>query len=105
MFFNAPERILLYPKNITVFESKTASFSCQISGGFNNWVVNGKPISALSFELRKNVKTFFDGESLLYRLTIIATDEFNGTTVQCLVFNNDGFSDQSDLVSLTVQGK
>ena len=51
------------------------------------------------------MKTFFDGESLLYRLTIIATDEFNGTIVQCLVFNNDGFSDRSDLVSLTVQGK
>ena len=104
MFSNSPE-ILQHPRNITVFENTTASFICEISGGFPGWAVNGKPIYQLSVELRKNVDTFFNGDSLLHRLTIIATDEFNGTIVQCFALTTSGFSDQSDLVSLTVQGK
>ena len=66
--------------------------------------MNGKPISDLSSELLNNLNTFFIGGRLLHTLTIIATDELNGTIVQCLI-NYAGFSDQSDLVSLTVQGK
>ena len=34
---------------------------------------------------------------------IKARAEYNGTTVQCLI--NAGYSDQSDNVSLTIQGK
>ena len=104
-FYNSPE-ILQHPRNITVFENKTASFSCEISGGFHSWAVNNKPLNELSLELRRNVNISLlvgDNENPQHRLTIPARAEFNGTVVQCLI--NGGFSDRSDLVSLIIQGK
>ena len=50
------------------------------------------------------MNTFFIvNENLLHGLSIIARVEFNGTAAQCLV--NGGLSDESDIVSLSVQGK
>ena len=106
MFSNSPEKILQHPKNITVFENKTASFSCEISGGFHNWAVNEKPIYELSSELQINLIISLVTDQNVnpqHRLTITARAELNGTVVECLI--NGGFSDRSGLVSLTIQGK
>ena len=105
MFSNSPE-ILQHPKNITVFENQSAIFSCEVSGGFPGWVVNGKPLPELSFELSSNLEISFlahENGNPQHRLTITAKAELNGTVVQCLI--DGGFSDRSDLVSLTIQGK
>ena len=106
MFSNSPE-ILQPPRNITVFENQTAIFSCEISGGFPSWAVNGKPLPELPFELRSNLDTLLinnvNNENPQIGLTIIGRVELNGTTVMCLV--NGGLSDGSNLVSLSVQGK
>ncbi|CAI8019265.1 hypothetical protein GBAR_LOCUS11596 [Geodia barretti] len=99
------QEILQHPRNITVFENKTASFSCEISGGFHSWAMNNVPIDELSFQLRRNVNISFlalENENPQYRLTITARAELNGTVVECLI--NGGFSDRSGLVSLTIQG-
>ena len=105
MFSNTPE-ILQHPRNITVFENKTASFSCEISGGFHSWAVNNVPINELSFELRRNMNISFlaqENGNHQHKLAIMARVELNESTVQCLI--NGGFSNRSDLVSLTIQGK
>ena len=102
MFSNSPE-ILQSPRNITVFENQTAIFSCEVSGGFPSWAVNGKPLRELPFELRSNLDTLLiNNENPQIGLTIIGRVELNGTTVMCLV---NGGLDESDLVSLSVQGK
>ena len=104
MFSNSPE-ILQPPRNITVFENQTAIFSCEISGGFPSWAVNGKPLPELPFELRSNLDPFLiiNNENPKIGLTMIGRVELNGTTVKCLI--NGGLSDESDSVSLSVQGK
>ena len=105
MFSNSPE-ILQHPKTITVFENNTASFSCEISGGFHSWAVNNVPLNELSLELRRNVNISLligENENPQHRLTITARAELNVTVVECLI--NGGFSDRSDLVSLIIQGK
>ena len=103
MFSNSPE-ILRPPRNKTVFENQTAIFICEVSGGFPSWAVNGKPLPELPFELRSNLDPFIiNNENPQTGLTIIGRVELNGTTVKCLI--NGGLSDESDLVSLSVQGK
>ena len=105
MFTNSPE-ILQPPRNITVFENETAIFSCEISrGGFHSWAVNGKPLTDLPFELRSNLDiSLINNDNPQNGLTIIGKVELNGTTVKCLVYYG-GLSDESELVSLSVQGK
>ena len=65
-------------------------------------------MTELSQELRAHVDISFisntEDENPRYLLTIKASAEYNVTTVQCLLFG-DGFYDQSDIVSLIIQGK
>ena len=87
-----------------MFENQTAIFSCEVSGGFPSWAVNGKPLRELPFELRSNLDTLLiNNENPQIGLTIIGRVELNGTIVKCLI--NGGLSDESDSVSLSVQGK
>ena len=78
-----------------MFQDRTAMFTCEVSHGFTSWAVNGKPTAELSPQLRSHVDTTFsnteDGNHQ-YILTIKARAEFNGTTVQCLVYIYGGFS-------------
>ena len=88
-----------------MFQHWTATFTCEVSHGFTSWAVNGKPRAELSPQLHRDVSISSETESRnpQYTLTIKARAEYNGTTVQCLI--NGGFSDQSDNVSLIIQGK
>ena len=98
--------ILQHPENNIMFQGRTAMFTCEVSSGFTSWAVNGNPTAVLSPQLRSHVDTTFsntEDENPHYILTIKAGAEYNGTTVQCLI--NAGYSDQSDNVSLTIQGK
>ena len=92
-----------------MFQDWTATFTCEVSSGFTNWAVNGKPMTELSPQLHRDVSisSETEGRNPQYILTIKARAEYNGTTVQCYVFSliNGGFSDQSDIVSLIIQGK
>ena len=80
-------------------------FTCEVRHGFTSWAVNGKPMAELSPQLHRDVSisSETEGRNPQYTLTIKARGEYNRTTVQCLI--NGGFSDQSDNVSLTIQGK
>ena len=62
-------------------------------------------MAELSRQLHSHVRISSEIEGINPRnlLRIKAKAEYNGTTVQCLI--NGGFSDQSDNVSLIVQGK
>ena len=92
--------------NIIMFQDWTATFTCEVSHGFTSWAVNGKPRAELSPQLQRDVHTSSETESRnpQFTLTIKARAEYNGTTVQCLLFGN-GFYDQSDTASLIIQGK
>ena len=75
--------------------------------GHTSWAVNGKSIldllsSPLYGDLDTSHRTSEDGNPLLI-LTITARAEYNGTTVQCLV--NGGLSGQSEIASLSIQGR
>ena len=94
--------ILEHPKNTTVFLNQTAVFRCEVTGGDVSWRVNGKPTTELTSIAPDDLDIVFENGNPLVILTIIARAEYNGTTVQCLV--NSGFSDQSDIVSLSIQG-
>ena len=97
--------ILEAPKNTTVFQNQIAEFRCEVTGGHVSWNVNGKPATEQTSVARDDLDTeLVDSENgnPLVKLTIIARAEYNGTTVQCLV--NSGFSDQSENVSLRIQG-
>ena len=61
-------------------------------------------MAELSPQLHRDVHTSLEieGRNPQFTLTIKARAEYNGTTVQCLI--NGGFSDQSDNVSLIIQG-
>ena len=88
-----------------MFPNEQAVFTCEVTRGHISWNVNGKPRTELSPELLNDlfvdVSTSEDGNPLVI-LTITARDEYNGTTVQCVV--NVGFSDESENVSLRIQG-
>ena len=88
-----------------MFQHWTATFTCEVSHGFTSWAVNGKPMAELSPQLHRDVviSSEIEGINPRYLLRIKARAEYNGTTVQCLI--NGGFSDQSDNVSLIIQGK
>ena len=97
--------ILEAPKNATVFLDQTAVFRCEVTGGHVSWELNGKPTTEqTSIAVDDLDIEFVDSENgnPLVILIITARDEYNGTTVQCLV--NAGFSDHSENVSLSIQG-
>ena len=88
-----------------MFLNQTAEFRCEFSGGDVSWRVNGKPRSELTSIPRDDLDTkLVDSENgnPLDILTIIARAEYDGTTVQCLVYGDN--SDQSENVSLRIQG-
>ena len=67
--------------------------------------MNGKSIAEQMSIARDDLDVEFDDSengNRLKKLIIIARDEYNETTVLCLV--NAGFSDQSENVSLSIQG-
>ena len=98
--------ILEPPENTTVFLDQTAVFRCEVTGGHASWEVNGKSTTEQTSIARDDLKVEFDDSengNPLAILIIIARDEYNETTVQCVV--NGGFSDQSQIVSLRIQGE
>ena len=70
-------------------------FTCEATGGHVSGNINGKSGIELSPEVRSDlgddISTSEDGNPLVI-LTITARNEYDGTTVQCLVFRAD-FSD------------
>ena len=97
--------ILEPPENTTVFLDQTAVFRCEATGGHSGWNVNGKPTTEQTSIARDDLDVEFDDSengNPLVILTITARAEYNGTTVQCLV--NAGFSDQSEIALLRIQG-
>ena len=104
-YYNLYLEILQPPNNITVFQDQSARFTCEVTGGYAGWAVNGKPLAELSHKLSSDLQTSFSSTeegNPLEILTITARVEYNRTTVQCLI--NSGDSDQSEIVSLTIQG-
>ena len=98
--------ILEAPENTTVFLDQTAVFRCEVTGGHVSWELNGRPANELISIALDDLDVEFDESengNPLTILTIIARAEYDGTTVQCLV--NAGFSDQSQIVSLSIQGE
>ena len=86
--YSLPE-ILEPPKNTTVYQNQIAEFRCEVTGGHVSWNVNGKPITEQTSVARDDLDTeLVDSENgnPLVKLTIIARAEYNGTTVQCLVY-------------------
>ena len=81
-------------------------FTCETVGGTLSWVVNGTQREVHSDDIRRDLvvsETIVDDGSILENLTIPARAEYNGTRVQCAVFTF-GLSDQSENVTMTIQG-
>ena len=103
--YSLPE-ILEPPENTTVLLDQIAVFRCEVTGGHASWELNGKSATEQTSVARDDLDVGFDDSengNPLAILTITARAEYNGTTVQCLV--NAGFSDQSENVSLRIQGE
>lgn len=91
-----------------VFVNQPANFTCEADDGTTNWKINGTPVNSLSSDMRADMKpslTHNEKGNTVSTLTISAKAEYNGTTVQCIIFNDDNIiSDQSESVTLTIQG-
>ena len=98
--------ILVAPDSKVVFLDQSAVFTCEVAGGTLVWVVNGTQREVHPAEIRSDlvVSETFDGSSTLETLTIPARVEYNGTRVQCAVFTLIGGSDQSESVTMRIQG-
>ena len=68
-------------------------------------MLNGTVENDLPPDVRKNIKkTLADSDrGRLATLTLNAIPEYNGTTVQCVAFEN-GNLEQSETVTMTIQG-
>ena len=97
--------ILNPPESKAVFPNQSASFTCEVFGGYTSWRVNGSLINELTSEVLNDLDTSLantEEGNALDILTIKARTEYNGTEIQCVTFGD--FSDYSESVALTVQG-
>lgn len=95
------------PESIVVFVNQPANFTCEAHDGTTNWNVNGTPVNSLSSDMRADMKPSLarnERGNTVSTLTISAKAEYNGITIQCIIFNDDNISDQSESVTLTIQG-
>ena len=81
-------------------------FTCETRGDISAWRLNGTTLQNLPSEIESKlmVSGTNTANSRVENLTIPARAEYNGTRVQCLVLNIDGFSKESDNVLLKIQG-
>ena len=97
--------ILNHPESKAVFPNQSASFTCEVFGGYTSWRVNGSLINDLTAEVLNDLDTSLanaEEGNALDILTIKARTEYNGTEIQCVTFGD--FSNYSESVTLTVQG-
>ena len=97
--------ILNPPKSKAVFPNQSANFTCEVSGGHTSWKVNGFFFNYLSSVLLDDIYTSLantEQGNAVDILTIKTRTKYNGTTIQCVTFGD--FADQSENVTLTVQG-
>ena len=83
-------------------------FTCETDGGFSGWRINGTQLQDLPPEIRNDVVISVTNTaegSTVENLTIPARAEYNGTRVQCLVGIFGGPSDESENVTLKIQGR
>ena len=83
-------------------------FTCETDGGVFGWKINGTLLEGLPPEIRSDVMisvTNTPEGSTVESLTIPARAEYNGTRVQCLVGIFGGSSDESENVTLEIQGR
>ena len=102
---NAPTAIVKPPQDATVNLKENATFTCETKGGdITIWRVNGT--TGISHEIRDDVHTdsIAVGNNNLFIMTIIAKAVYNGTTFQCVTADIGGNSEESENVTLTVQG-
>ena len=91
-----------------MFLDQSAVFTCEIRGEATTWKVNGTTWQNLPPEIRcdlERVETNTPEGSIVVVLTIPARAEYNGTKVQCLVVIFGGSSDESENVTLKIQGR
>ena len=92
---------------MTLFLDQTAVFECEVDDGIAGWKVNGSLISDLGDTLRDDVdsdRNPTEEGTLELTLTITGRAEYTGLPVQCVVVDLEGNSDESDIVTMNVQG-
>ena len=99
--------VLRDPQDVTVYENKLAVFFCEIRGDTSTWRVNSTYLSELPHMLRSMInitKNRTDDNRKSTELSINATLNYNGTTIQCLAILGVGSFDESEIAELKVQG-
>ena len=101
--------IIQPPTNTAVFLGQSAAvFECETSGGeLSGWRVNGTAYSSLSPDIRSDLdaaESVSDDDNTLITLTIPARAKYNGTRVQCVTIILGGAFDESDNVTMQIQG-
>lgn len=94
------------PQNIVATEGDVAKFVVSANNSTRfHWRVNGTYRYDLPIHIRDmtSTDTVTENGSLLYTLTLPATQLFNGSTVQLVIFNGDHFVESGN-ASLLVQG-
>ena len=83
-------------------------FTCQTTGGFLVWVINGTQRETLHSDTRKDYlitsQTVTDEGSTIEELTIQARAKYNGTRIQCASLL-EGNSAESESAFIKIQGK
>ena len=82
-------------------------FTCETDGGLSGWRINGTVLQNLPQEIHSDFMvspTITPEGSTVEVLTIPARAEYNGTRVQCLVVIFGGSSEESENVTLKIQG-
>ena len=106
MLFNSP--VILQPPNLnTIYLEQTAVFKCEVNGGVADWKVNGHLYNDLilfsdSYDDLDTDRENTDGGNVLLTLTIPGRAEYNGTSVQCIIFGS--VPDESEIVTMKIQG-
>ena len=101
--------IIVSPKNTTVFLNQKGMFTCEANGGdYTVWRVNGKKIVDLSPDIEEDLNFAHNGSegtgSGLFIMNITARTMYNGTTVQCVTGDVGGMTEESEIVTMTIQG-
>ena len=98
--------ILSAPNSTTVFLDQSAVFTCETDVGLPGWKINGTLLQRLPPEIERDISvTEIVNGSRVEVLTIPARAEYNETRVQCLVGIFGGSSDESENVTLKIQGR
>lgn len=95
------------PENQTAFINQSAEFQCEVDGGHTDWRLNGTFLGSLSPEIHDDLTTYSsvsnDGYTLL-RLVIVSRAIYNESTVQCVTGHFNSITNESEIVTLKVQG-